>query len=451
MRLRIHIIFTEVMHLKKLHGVHVPHNKNTAGMKPVRLPIPAAVVVPMSMGIGAPAKPIVKAGDAVKVGQKIAEAGGFVSADIHSGVSGTVKKISEMTGSMGRPMQTIEITTDGLQETYEGLQVPEVNSLEDLVKAVKDSGVVGLGGAGFPTMVKLSVKDVAQVRYIVINGAECEPFITSDTRTMLDRTDDMMTAARLLVKYFQPEKLIFGIESNKPECISSIRAAIQGESVMEVKPLPPMYPQGGEKVLIYHTTGGIVPEGKLPLDAGAIVLNVTTLAVIGQFLKTGMPLVEKCVTVDGSAVKEPKNVIVPIGMQMKDVFEAAGGFKEDPAKVLYGGPMMGIAVPDLEQPILKSTNAILAFNKKDAVLPEPSVCIRCGKCIQHCPLSLMPTAIEAAYRKGNMERLEELKVNICMECGCCSFGCPANRPLVQTNKLAKAQLMAWKKAKEAKK
>lgn len=451
MRLRIHIIFTEVMHLKKLHGVHVPHNKNTAGMKPVRLPIPAAVVVPMSMGIGAPAKPIVKAGDAVKVGQKIAEAGGFVSADIHSGVSGTVKKISEMTGSMGRPMQTIEITTDGLQETYEGLQVPEVNSLEDLVKAVKDSGVVGLGGAGFPTMVKLSVKDVAQVRYIVINGAECEPFITSDTRTMLDRTDDMMTAARLLVKYFQPEKLIFGIENNKPECISSIRAAIQGESVMEVKPLPPMYPQGGEKVLIYHTTGGIVPEGKLPLDAGAIVLNVTTLAVIGQFLKTGMPLVEKCVTVDGSAVKEPKNVIVPIGMQMKDVFEAAGGFKENPAKVLYGGPMMGIAVPDLEQPILKSTNAILAFNKKDAVLPEPSVCIRCGKCIQHCPFSLMPTAIEAAYRKGNMERLEELKVNICMECGCCSFGCPANRPLVQTNKLAKAQLMAWKKAKEAKK
>lgn len=437
--------------MKKLHGVHVPHNKNTAGMKPVRLPIPASVVVPMSMGIGAPAKPIVKPGDAVKVGQMIAEAGGFVSANIHSGVSGTVKKVAEMMGAMGRPMQTIEIATDGLQETYEDLQVPEVHSLEDLLKAVKDSGVVGLGGAGFPTMVKLAVKDIDQVRYIVVNGAECEPFITSDTRTMLDRTDDMMTAARVLVEYLKPEKLIFGIESNKPECIKSMNEAISGESRMEVKALPPMYPQGGEKVLIYHTTGGIVPEGKLPLDAGAVVLNVTTLAVIGQFLKTGMPLVEKVVTIDGSAVKEPKNVIVPIGMKMKDVFEAAGGFTEEPAKVLYGGPMMGIAVPDLEQPVLKSTNALLAFNKKDAVLPEPSVCIRCGKCIQHCPLNLMPAAIESAYKKGNMERLDELKVNICMECGCCSFGCPANRPLVQTNKLAKAQLMAWKKAKEAKK
>lgn len=435
--------------MKKLHGVHVPHNKNTAGMKPVRLPLPASVTIPMSMGIGAPAKPVVKPGDAVKVGQMIAEAGGFVSANIHSGVSGTVKKIGEMMGAMGRSMQTVEITVDGLQEVSEDLHAPEIHSLEDLLKAVKDSGVVGLGGAGFPTMVKLSVKDIEQVRYICVNGAECEPFITSDTRTMLDRTDDMMTAARLLVQFFKPEKMIFGIEKNKPDCIKVMRDAIQNEPLMEVQALPSMYPQGGEKVLIYHTTGGIVPEGKLPLDAGVLVLNVTTLAVIGQYIKTGMPLVEKVVTVNGSAVKEPKNVIVPIGMLMKDVFEAAGGFKEEPGKILYGGPMMGVSVPDMEQPVLKTTNAILAFNKKDSVLPEPSACIRCGKCVQHCPLHLMACAVERAYEKGNMERLDELKINLCMECGCCSFGCPAHRPLVQTNKLAKAQLMAWKKAKEA--
>ena len=435
--------------MKKLHGVHVPHNKNTAGMKPVRLPLPASVTIPMSMGIGAPAKPVVKPGDAVKVGQMIAEAGGFVSANIHSGVSGTVKKIGEMMGAMGRSMQTVEITVDGLQEVSEDLHAPEIHSLEDLLKAVKDSGVVGLGGAGFPTMVKLSVKDIEQVRYICVNGAECEPFITSDTRTMLDRTDDMMTAARLLVQFFKPEKMIFGIEKNKPDCIKVMRDAIQNEPLMEVQALPSMYPQGGEKVLIYHTTGGIVPEGKLPLDAGALVLNVTTLAVIGQYIKTGMPLVEKVVTVNGSAVKEPKNVIVPIGMLMKDVFEAAGGFKEEPGKILYGGPMMGVSVPDMEQPVLKTTNAILAFNKKDSVLPEPSACIRCGKCVQHCPLHLMACAVERAYEKGDMERLDELKINLCMECGCCSFGCPAHRPLVQTNKLAKAQLMAWKKAKEA--
>lgn len=435
--------------MKKLHGVHVPHNKNTAGMKPVRLPLPASVTIPMSMGIGAPAKPVVKPGDAVKVGQMIAEAGGFVSANIHSGVSGTVKKIGEMMGAMGRSMQTVEITVDGLQEVSEDLHAPEIHSLEDLLKAVKDSGVVGLGGAGFPTMVKLSVKDIEQVRYICVNGAECEPFITSDTRTMLDRTDDMMTAARLLVQFFKPEKMIFGIEKNKPDCIKVMRDAIQNEPLMEVQALPSMYPQGGEKVLIYHTTGGIVPEGKLPLDAGVLVLNVTTLAVIGQYIKTGMPLVEKVVTVNGSAVKEPKNVIVPIGMLMKDVFEAAGGFKEEPGKILYGGPMMGVSVPDMEQPVLKTTNAILAFNKKDSVLPEPSACIRCGKCVQHCPLHLMACAVERAYEKGDMERLDELKINLCMECGCCSFGCPAHRPLVQTNKLAKAQLMAWKKAKEA--
>ena len=208
--------------------------------------------------------------------------------------------------------------------------------------------------------------------------------------------------------------------------------------------------KGGEKVLIYNTIGEIVPEGKLPLDVGAIVLNCTTLANIARYCRTGMPLVEKCITVDGSAVAKPKNVIVPIGMKLADVYEQSGGFCAEPKKVLYGGPMMGIAVPDLEQPVLKNTNAILAMTEADAVLPEPSACIRCGRCIRHCPLRLMPSHIVAAYEAGNMERLAELKVNLCMECGCCSFGCPAHRPLVQTNKLAKAKLAAWRKLQSEK-
>ena len=244
--------------------------------------------------------------------------------------------------------------------------------------------------------------------------------------------------------------MIFAIEDNKPRCIQLYRKLTKDEDGMEVCALKSLYPQGGEKVLIYNTIGKIVPEGKLPLDVGAIVLNCTTLANIARYCNTGMPLVEKCITVDASAVAKPKNVIVPIGMKLADVFEQSGGFCQEPKKVLYGGPMMGIAVPDLEQPVLKNTNAVLAMSEADAVLPEPTACIRCGRCIRHCPLRLMPSHIVAAYEAGDMERLAELKVNLCMECGCCSFGCPAHRPLVQTNKLAKAKLAAWHKLQSEK-
>jgi len=430
---------------RKLHGVRVPHRKNTAELAAVRLSPPETVTIPMSMHIGAPAKPVVQAGDEVRVGQLIAEAGGFVSSPIYASVSGKVKKLGELLGSNGRSMPAVILESDGLMTPFEGIRPPKLETLQDFLAAVRDSGAVGLGGAGFPTAVKLSVKDLSQIRAVIINGAECEPYITSDTRTMLDRSDDMMEGARLVQKFLQVGRLIFAIENNKPKCIEKFRALTAKESGMEVRALASQYPQGAEKVLIYHTTGGVVPEGKLPIDAGAIVLNCTTLALIGQYCRTGMPLVEKCVTVDGSAVKEPKNVIVPIGMRMQDVFDACGGFASEPGKVLYGGPMMGIAVPDLEQPILKSTNAILAFSQKDSVLPEPTACIKCGRCIAHCPLRLMPADIEAAYTLGKVEALEALKVNLCMECGCCSYGCPAHRPLVQTNKLAKAQLAAWQK------
>ncbi len=434
---------------KLLKGIQIPHHKKTSGMPAVRLPVPGEVEIPMSMHIGAPAKPVVKAGDTVKVGQLIAEAGGFVSAPVHSSVSGTVKRIGELLQSNGRKGTSILIQTDGLQSISEDVRPPKVDSLQDFLDAVRASGIVGLGGAGFPTAVKLTVKDLDRIEAVIINGAECEPYITSDTRTMLDASEDLMAGARMIRKYLKVPRIIFGIEDNKKECIDLYRRLTGNEPGMEVQTLKAMYPQGGEKVLIYHTTGRIVPEGKLPLDVGVIVINCTTLASIARYCVTGMPLVEKWITVDGSAVKNPQNVIAPIGMRMEDVFAACGGFREEQRKVLYGGPMMGISVPDLKQPILKNTNAILAFGAKEAVPPPTTACIKCGRCISTCPLNLMPVEIERAYNLDKVELLDKLKVNICMECGCCSYGCPANRPLVQTNKLAKARLMAWRAEQKA--
>lgn len=437
------------MKKKTLHGVCIPHRKNTADLAPERIPVPNTVTIPMSMHIGAPAKPIVKVGDEVKVGQLLAEAGGFVSSPIYSGVSGKVKKIDEVLMSGGQYVPAISIETDGQQTLLESLAAPEVTNLQQFLDAVKNSGVVGLGGAGFPTAVKLSVKDLSQIKAVIINGAECEPYITSDTRTMIDDADLVWEGIELLQKYLNVERVIIGIEDNKPQCISNFKKMCTEGSGVEVKALPAMYPQGGEKVLIYHTIGSIVPEGKLPLDVGAIVINCTTLAAIAKYIKTGMPLVEKCVTVDGSAVKDPKNVIAPIGTAIKDVFDFCGGFKKEPKKVLYGGPMMGIAVPNLDVPILKNTNAVLAFDEKDANIPEETSCIKCGRCASHCPLNLSPLDIETAFRLKRPEDLELLKVNLCMECGCCAYVCPARRPLVQVNKLSKIMLRDYQAAQKA--
>ncbi|PKM73192.1 MAG: electron transport complex subunit RsxC [Firmicutes bacterium HGW-Firmicutes-16] len=439
----------ETVYRKTLHGVRVPHRKNTAGDKPEKMPIPAFVTIPMSMHIGAAAKPIVNVGDEVKVGQLIAEAGGFVSSPVYSGVSGKVKKLDDMLMSGGQFVPAITIETDGLQTMSESIEPPKVESLQEFLDAVRASGVVGLGGAGFPTAVKLTVKDLSAIEAVIINGAECEPYITSDTRTMLDDKQLVWEGIELLKKYMQVKRIIIGIEDNKPECISTYKKLCVSGGGVEVKALPAMYPQGGEKVLIFHTIGRIVPEGKLPLDVGAIVINCTTLAAVAKYIKTGIPLVEKCITVDGSAVKNPKNVIAPIGTPIKDVFDFCGGFKSEPKKVLYGGPMMGLAVPNLDAPILKNTNAILAFNEKDAVIPAETACIKCGRCVSHCPLNLAPTDIETAFKLKKPEDLDVLKVNLCMECGCCAYVCPANRPLVQINKLAKAMLRDYQNAQKA--
>jgi len=449
---RVHSVIWQkeetALSIKLLHGVRVPHRKNTAESVPVRIPTPKTVTIPMSMNIGAPAKPVVKPGDTVKVGQMIGEPGGFVSSPVYSGVSGTVKKIDDILLFHGAVSPAVVIESDGEQTPYEGLAAPEVTDLDSFVEAVRMSGVVGLGGAGFPTAVKLKA-DPAKVDFICINGAECEPYLTGDTRTMLDDTDLLVEGIAMLQKFYSPEKVIIGVEDNKPKAIAKLREATKEMDGVEVAALPALYPQGGEKVLIYHTTGRIVEEGKLPLDAGVIVLNTTTLATIVRYIRTGMPLTERRITVDGSAVRNPMNVFAPIGTPLRDVIDFTGGFKSDPRKIILGGPMMGIATTDLDQPVVKNTGAILCFDAKDAEPPAPTPCIKCGRCVNHCPMNLMPTDIERALDLGRPDLLKELKVNLCIECGCCAFVCPAKRPLVQVNKLAKIELNNYNKKLKA--
>ena len=434
-----------------LHGVHVPHRKQTQHKPVLRMDIPKTVTIPMSMHIGAPSTPIVKVGDEVKVGQKIAEAGGFVSVPVYSSVSGKVTKIKDYLTSVGNTTPAIVIETDGLQTVAETVVPPTVTNRDELLTAIKESGVVGLGGAGFPTHVKFAA-DADRIEYLVVNGAECEPYVTSDTVTMMERGEDMAAALRVLANILGIRQVVIGIENNKKQAGAKMRemAASVVETQVSVKMLPAVYPQGGEKVLVYHTVGRVIPDGKLPIDAGCIVINCTTLAAIGTYLKTGMPLVEKCVTVDGGAVKNPRNVIAPIGTAMADLFEACGGLNGDPDKILYGGPMMGITVPNADQSVLTNTNAVLALTAKECKQPKTTACIRCGACTNHCPFGLAPAAIAHALENGDAEALSDLSVTTCMLCGCCSFVCPAHRPLVQNNKLAKTFLQEAKAKEGAK-
>ena len=430
------------MSIKLLPGVHAPHRKNTKDMTPVRMPVPAVVRIPMGMNIGRPGTPCVKLMEKVKVGQKIAEAGGFVGAPIHSSVSGTVKKIEDTLLFHGGTCKTLVIETDGEQTPWEGIAPPEVTDFDSFINAVRDSGVVGLGGATFPTSVKLKV-DPEKVEYICVNGAECEPYITADTRTMLDDGERLSEGIDLLRRFYPKAKVLVGIEDNKPKSIAHLRELNKGKENVEICALPALYRQGGEKVLIHNLTGRVVPAGKLPMDVNCIVINTTTLKTIAEYIATGKPLTEKYVTVDGSAIKHPMNVIAPIGASLQDVVDFTGGFSEEPKKIIMGGPMMGMAVPSLEESVTKGTGSILCLAERDAVLPEPTDCIKCGRCISHCPLHLMPADIETAFRLDKPEDLKALRVDLCMECGCCAFICPARRPLVMVNKLAKQKLNAY--------
>ena len=436
----------------KLGKAHVPHKKNTAGMSAVRMDAPATVAIPMAMHIGAPSNPTVKVGDKVYVGTQIAEAGGYVGSPIHSSVSGTVKKLDKFLTSSGRSCMSVVIESDGEMTPDPEIKAPSVKNLDEFCDAIRASGLVGLGGAGFPTAVKLDAAKKGLLKVAVINGAECEPYITSDTRTMLDDTDYIVKGVGYIKKYLGISEIVFGIEKNKMEAIAKLKEVFAGDSDVKIETLPSTYPQGAEKILIHNTTGKIVPEGGLPSDVGCLVLNVTTLAFIAKYMETGMPLVEKRITVDGSAIKNPMNIIVPIGTSIKDVLEFTSNPTDDIAKVLYGGLMMGVAVYTLDDPILKNTNAIVALNRRDAVTPKTFPCIHCGRCVNICPMGLNPTlyakAMNVEDKAERRDRLNDAKLNLCMECGCCSFVCPSRRPLVETNRLAKADLRNGQQAKK---
>lgn len=431
--------------VKKVRGgVKVDHHKNTAEKKVERMPIPSKVVIPMQQHIGAPCEPVVKVGDTVSVGQLIGDTDKYVSAPIHASVSGTVTAIGDIKLPNGAMSKAITIESDGEMRLWEGIKPPVVNTREDLIKAVRDSGLVGLGGAGFPTHVKLNFPADKNIDTLIINAAECEPFITVDYRECIENSKNILAGVYLLKDMLGFKQVIICIEDNKPDAFKILKDIADHEQDVhdEVKlmVLESKYPQGAEKMMVQSATGRKVPPGKLPADVGCVVMNVASLAFIARYVRTGKPLISRSITVDGSAIAEPKNIRVPVGTNIGEIIDFCGGFSKEPCKILTGGPMMGLAIVGTDLPILKQNNAILAFEKDDAVLKDETDCIRCGKCVIACPMSLMPTNIVKAAKTKDVDMLKKVGVTVCMECGSCAFACPAGKPLVQHMRLAKSIL-----------
>ncbi len=428
-------------------GVNVPHLKNTKDMPCVRMPVPKTVVIPMQQCIGAPCTPLVKVGDTVKVGQKIGDSDKFVSAPVHASVSGTVKAVTDIRLSNGNTSTAVVIESDGLMELYEGITPPKVETVEELCKAVRESGIVGLGGAGFPTHVKLNIPQGKKIDTIIINAAECEPYITVDYREAMDNSWDVLSGVYALAEILKIENVVIAVEDNKPEAIKILRSIAKksdtDKRLTTVMTLKSKYPQGAEKMIVMSATGRRVPLGGLPADVGCIVMNIGTVAFISRYLKTGKPLVSRSLTVDGDGISEPKNVRVPIGTKISEVIDFCGGLKGEPDKILMGGPMMGVAVFDIDAPILKQNNAILVFSNKNSKKELP--CIKCGKCVEACPMELVPSFLKRATDLKDTDKLKKLGIMACMECGCCSFSCPSGIPLVQHMRLAKQYLREEKK------
>ena len=427
---------------KHLHSIDAGHYKNTASSETEVMPIPDIVKISMSQNIGAPCKPLVKKGDVVKFGQKIGDTDAFVSVPVHASVSGTVKAIETQRNAMGGMDTLVVIESDKKQELAEDIKPPEITDMDSFIKAVRESGLVGLGGASFPTHIKFNPKNKDEVKTFIINGAECEPFITSDHRTMLEDAQNVIDGALVIMKYLETEMGYIGIEDNKPDAIALFDKMIAEQGITNLKTfkLQARYPKGAERVLIYEITGKHCDAGVLPAQLGVIVSNVTSVAFLGQYLKDGIPLTKKRMTIDGDAVSQPKNIIAPIGTQIHDIMEFCGGYKSEPTKIIMGGPMMGRAIFSDQMPIVKNNNAILAFSAPQALIPEETACINCGRCHQACPFNLLPTGLAEAYETHNVDKLNKLQVMQCMECGSCSFVCPARRPLAFMNKLGKAMV-----------
>ncbi len=424
-------------------GVTVSHNKNTKDMPVKRIPAPETVTLPMSQHIGVPCTPTVKVGDKVQVGQVIGDSDKYVSAPIHASVSGKVTAVKEIRTATGVVSQAVIIENDGEMTQYEGIEPPKADTREELIKAVRDSGLVGLGGAGFPTHVKLNFPQDKGIDTLIINAAECEPYITVDYRECIDNSWDVFNGIHLVKDMLGFKKCVIAVEDNKPDAIKILeRIAEKDDERDEIKvmPLKSKYPQGAEKMMVLSATGRKVPPGKLPADVGCVVMNVGSAAFISRYCKTGKPLVSRSMTVDGSAITKPQNIRVPVGTEIDYIIKACGGFSEEPVKIVAGGPMMGAAIVDTHHPILKSNNAILCFGKKDISIKEETDCIRCGRCARACPLSLQPTLIARYAKARDVSALQRSGAMVCMECGSCAFSCPAGKPLVQYMRNAKAVL-----------
>lgn len=429
-------------------GIHPYDGKELTKDKPIREVLPKGdLVYPLSQHIGAPATPIVKKGDRVLVGQKIGEAAAFVSAPIHATVSGVVKAIEPRRVVTGEQVMSIVVENDGLYEETAFLPPldPETASGEELVARIKEAGIVGMGGAGFPTFIKLSPKEPRKIEYVIVNCAECEPYLTSDYRRMLEEPEKIIKGLKVSLSLFPNAQGIIAVEDNKRDCIELLKKLTKEEKRISVKALKTKYPQGAERQIIYATTGRYVNSSMLPADAGCVVNNTDTVVAIYHAVWEGKPLMERIVTVTGDAIRHPRNFKVRIGTNYHELIEEAGGFKVQPEKIISGGPMMGFGVFDLDLPTTKTASALLAFSHDEVSAMEATACIRCGRCAEACPARLLPSRLMTAAVYGEEDKFLKLNGMECCECGCCSFVCPAKQPLTQTIKSMRKMQLAKKK------
>jgi electron transport complex protein RnfC len=431
----------------KLGGVHPPENKLSKDKKIEVLPLPKTVFIPVAQHIGAPSTPIVKKGDEVKVGQIIAQSSGFVSTNIHSSVSGKVTKVDFSADSSGYPKQGIFITVDGddwmeeIDRSEELVKEITVSGAE-IVKKIQEAGIVGLGGATFPTHVKLVPPKGMKAEVLLINGVECEPYLTSDHRIMLEKPEEILVGIQLLMKAMNVDKAVIGIENNKADAISILREKCKEYKGIDIQALKVQYPQGGEKQLINAVTGKEVPSGGLPIAVGAVVSNVGTAFAVYEAIQKNKPLLDRVVTITGLGLKKPSNFKVRIGTATSELVEAAGGLPENTGKIISGGPMMGRAVRTMDVPITKGTSGILIMQEEEANRKEIIACIRCSRCTSVCPMGLEPHLLMTLGEKQIFDRAENEKIMDCIECGSCSYTCPSNRPLLDYIRFAKGKVGA---------
>ena len=425
-------------------GVHPPEHKLSAGNAIIELPPPEVAVIPVSQHLGAPSKVLVNRGDEVKVGQLIAESAGFVSTNIHSSVSGKVLKVDQFIDSSGYRRMAVQIQVEGDKwmeniDRSDDLVRNSVLPAEDIRKKILEAGIVGLGGATFPSHVKLMVPQGKTAEYLLINGVECEPYLTADHTLMMERTEEVFSGIQLLMKGLGVEKAIIGIENNKPDAIEKMTEITRGSSVT-VQGLKVKYPQGGEKQLVQALLNREVPSGGLPIDVGVVVFNVGTALAVYEAVMKNRPLINRVVTVTGKSLEKPSNFMVRIGTPVSSLVEKAGGLPEATTKVINGGPMMGKALSTLDVPVVKGSSGILLIDEKEARRKEVKPCIRCTKCVSVCPMGLEPYLLMTLSEKSLFDRMEPEKVMDCIECGCCSYTCPSSRPLLDYIRLGKAEV-----------